>query len=66
MRQLVDKVPGFLLTCIEVKESARIDLDEFKSWQSNKHKKIQTVGKHLQGNVVLRRKPRFELKCTSI
>jgi hypothetical protein len=51
MRQLVDKVLAFLLTCIEVKQAARIDSDELKSWQSNKHKKFQTVGKHLPGNV---------------
>jgi hypothetical protein len=66
MRQLVDKVLAFLLTYNEVKQATRMDSDEFKSWQSNKHKKFQTVGKHLPGNVVLGRKPRFELKCTSI
>jgi len=43
MRQVVDKVLGFLLTCNEVKQATRIDSDEFKSWQSKKNKNFQTV-----------------------
>ncbi len=51
MRQLVDKVLAFLLRCNEVKQAARIDSDEFKSWQSKKNKNFQTVAKHLPSNV---------------
>ncbi len=47
MRQLVDKVLAYLFTCNEVKQATRIDSDEFKSWQSKKHKYFQNCRKTL-------------------